>query len=200
MVAWKCPLSSTTCTSACDRMPAIALNSAHPGRLRPSFFLLLGAWGLVQAQQVVYRCGHEYTNAPQDASRCEPLAAQALTVIAGTKVQSPAADAASARGPSVAAPAMPPGSAGPLQKQRDEMARHVLAAELEQTRQRHLRLQEQYQQALGARTPDVGQNPGQQHQHQQHLDRLKAAVERSQRDIDSLQRELLRRPVTSITP
>lgn len=180
-------------------MLGIALNSAHPGRLRPSFFLLLGAWwGLVQAQQPVYRCGHEYTNAPQDASRCEPLAPQAVTVITGTRVQNQASASVPVRTPAAAAQAMQQSSsASPVQKQRDEMARHVLAAELEQTRQRHLRLQEEYQQAASARAPDV---PQKYQQHQQQLARLKAAVDRSQRDIESLQRELLRRPVASITP
>ena len=53
-------------------MPGIALNSAAKGRPRPSFFFLLTLFaGATLAQQPVYRCGQEYTNAPLDASRCE---------------------------------------------------------------------------------------------------------------------------------
>jgi len=77
------------------------------------------------------------------------------------------------------------------------MARQVLAAELEQARQRHLKLQEEYQQAASARPPSQSQGP---HSHTQPLAQLKAAVERSQRDIDSLQREMLRRPQASSPP
>ncbi len=170
-------------------MHAIALSSANPGRLRPSFFLLLGAWGLAQAQQPVYRCGHEYTNAPQDPSRCELLAPQAVTVIPGTRLQGP--PSAPVSSPAATGQTMPQSSAsGPLQRQRDDMARQVLAAELVQARQRHLKLQEDYQQAASARLP--GESPS---IHPQPLASLKAALERSQRDIDSLQREMARRPV-----
>ena len=183
-------------------MHGIALSSANQGRLRPSFFLLLGVWGLVQAQPLphsVYRCGHEYTNAPLDASRCELLAPQAVTVIPGTRVQShaPAVPPPGATPAAGVQPLPPGGAAGATQQQRDDMARSVLTAELEQARQRHARLLEDYQQGERARTPEEIQNP---HKHQQHLARLKAAVERSQRDIDSLQRELVRRPTASNTP
>ena len=68
-------------------MPGIALDSARKGRLRPSFFLMLCAVGLAQAQQQVYRCGQEYTNAPADASRCERVPMKAVTVIPATRVQ-----------------------------------------------------------------------------------------------------------------
>lgn len=77
------------------------------------------------------------------------------------------------------------------------MARQVLAAELEQARQRHLKLQEEYQQAASARLPLQTQSP---HSHTQQLALLKAAVERSQRDIESLQREMLRRPPSPSAP
>ncbi len=77
------------------------------------------------------------------------------------------------------------------------MARQVLATELEQARQRHLKLQEEYQQAASARPPSQTQGPL---SHTQPLAQLKAAVERSQRDIESLQREMLRRPQASSAP
>ncbi len=42
-------------------MHAFALSSANPGRLRPSFFLLMGACGLAHAQQPVTVIPHSHT-------------------------------------------------------------------------------------------------------------------------------------------
>ena len=161
-------------------MPGIALDSARQGRLRPSFFFLCTALtGAALAQQPVYRCGQEYTNAPADASRCERLAGQAVTVIPGTRVQATAA-----------APATPPAGQPPArvqaasQKQRDDMARAIVVSELDKARQRHAALQQEHRKVQGQ--PDDGQR--------------QAAVDRAQRDIDSLQRELDRRPAASAPP
>ena len=167
-------------------MPGIALDSATQGRLRPSFFfLLMVLTGAAGAQQPVFRCGQEYTNAPADPVRCERLSGQAVMVIPGTRVQ--AAGMPVAEGSAVP-PSTPP--AGRLdvasQRQRDGMARAIVSAELEKARQRHAQLQQQYQQAQQ-------QDPAAQGQ-------LKAAVERAQRDIDSLQRELDRRPAGNAQP
>ncbi len=200
MAVWKSLRSSTTCTSPSDSMHAIALHGASKGRLRPSFFLLLGVCASAHAQQqAVYRCGQEYTNAPAVAGRCELLSPQAVTVIEGTRVQSlsPAVPASGAVSAAHAQPMPSIGAASPTQKQRDDMARSVLSAELEQARLRHARLLEEYQQGERARLPEETRNI---HKPPQHLARLKAAVERSQRDIDSLQRELVRRPIASSTP
>lgn len=176
-------------------MPCMALTSAEKGRLRPSFFLLLIVTALGSAwAQPVYRCGQQYTNAPADASRCDRLAPQAVTVIEGTRVQGAAL-------PTTAAPATPvplarvePAS----QRQRDDMARTIVAAELEKARQRHAELLQAYQQAQPPRHKDE-ERPSPQ-QEAPRLAQLKAAVERAQRDMDSLQRELERRPSTAHTP
>jgi hypothetical protein len=165
-------------------MPGIALRSANQGRLRPSFFFC--AVGLLvaaaQAQQVVYRCGQEYTNAPMDTSRCERLSPQAITIVSGTRVQ----------GASLPGPAVTPSPAsGVAQVQRDDMARSIVSAELEQAQRRHADLLAEYRQGQPMRTPEETQTPA---KYQERVARLKAAVERSQRDIDSLQRELVRRP------
>lgn len=162
-------------------MPGIALDSAKKGRLWPSFFFLLALLaGAALAQQPVYRCGQEYTNAPLDAGRCERLAGQAVTVIPGTRVQA-------VGGASVAVPAgqQPPAKveAG-QQKQRDDIARAIVMAELDKARQRHAALQQDHQKAQGQ--ADEAQR--------------KAAVERARRDIDSLQRELDRRPAGNAQP
>ena len=72
-------------------MHGIALTRAIPQRTASAvlFFLALGLSLLggeaVFAQEAIYRCGHEYTNAPRDLSRCERLSAQSVTVISGVR-------------------------------------------------------------------------------------------------------------------
>ena len=171
-----------------------ALTSARQGRLRPSFFLLLCGWSLAFAQQAVYRCGQQYTNTPDDAARCERVAPQAVTVIPGTQVRT--------LRPAPPMPARPEGDSRTVstdtpQGERDEMARRILRAELEQARQRHARLQDEYRQGEPLRTPDELQHP---QKYQERAAGLRAALERSLRDMDSLQRELMRRPVLNATP
>jgi len=172
-------------------MPGIALCSASKGRLRPSFFFCM--WvvllaGSALAQQAVYRCGQEYTNAPTDPARCERLAPQAITVIAGTRAQG-AAVAAPPAGTGAAAGAV----ASVPQKQRDDMARGIVSAELDRAQRRHADLLAEYR--LGEPVRVAQEQPA---QYQERVARLKASVERSQRDIDSLQRELARRPSSSM--
>ena len=166
-------------------MRVIALDSATKGRPRPSFFLLLTLAGSAAlAQQPVFRCGQEYTNAPVDPTGCERLAGQAVTVIPGTRVQvgtTPAVSEASPSSPSVAK------VESASQKQRDDMARAVVSVELDKARQRHAELQLQYRKAQQP-TDSAAQS------------QLKAAIDRTQRDIDSLQRELDRRPAGTAQP
>lgn len=179
-------------------MHGIALTGAPKGRLRPSFFFLLCAMAAnAMAQQAVFRCGQEYTNAPRDPDRCERLAPQAITVIAGTRVQGgrPAVPVAPAA--AVASASSAGHVASVAQQQRDDMARNIVSAELEQARQRHAQLLQEYQQGEPVRSPDEVQNP---QKYQARVAGLKAAVDRAQRDIDSLQRELARRTVVSANP
>ena len=125
----------------------------------------------------MYRCGQLYTNVPTDPARCQPVAAHAVTVISGTRVQT--YGGAPAARPVAAAPQARVESGD--QRQRDDMARAIVLAELDKARQRHQALQQAYRNAPGEDSdPQRGQ--------------LKASVERAQRDIDSLQRELGRRP------
>lgn len=172
-------------------MRVIALDSATKGRPRPSFFLLLTLAGSAAlAQQPVFRCGQEYTNAPVDPTGCERLAGQAVTVIPGTRVQvgtTPAVSEASPSSPSVAK------VESASQKQRDDMARAIVSAELDKARQRHAELQLQLQLQLQYRKAQQPSDSAAQSQ-------LKAAIDRTQRDIDSLQRELDRRPAGTAQP
>ena len=73
------------------------------------------------------------------------------------------------------------------QKQRDEMARAIVSAELDKARQRHAELQQQHRQA----EPPADRAAQTQRQ---------AAIDRAQRDIDSLKRELDRRPAGTSQP
>jgi hypothetical protein len=153
--------------------------------------LLIGACTWVQAQTpagAVYRCGQQYTNAPQDLTQCQALSPQAVTVIEGTRVQHPASsrmwpEAAPLAGASEG-PAMPvTGAASTKHRQRDDTALGVLRAELVQARERQARLQQE--------PPQASAQERAQHQ---------AALERTQRDIDSLQRELQRRFAGATAP
>lgn len=145
--------------------------------------------GAALAQDAVYRCGQEYTNAPKDASRCERLPLQSVTVIQGLKpsrVEPPAAPAA----PLLAPGSVPVASADAPQRLRDQQARTIVATELEKTRQRHAELVQEYRQGAPAKTASEEAHPN---KYQERVAGLKAAIERHERDIDSLQRELARR-------
>lgn len=184
------------------------------GRHGPSFFLCgclfwsVCASGAALAQQAIYRCGQEYTNAPSDASRCERVITPAITVIPGTRVQTPQPGAGlqsgtgqgpgqgAGQGAAVSSPA-PTGPISAVPGQREEMARGILSTELEQARQRHARLLQAHQRAEAERRSEEAQGSEPDRERQA---RLQAALERSQRDIDSLQRELARRPLSSAAP
>ncbi|MCE2781242.1 hypothetical protein [Limnohabitans sp.] len=150
------------------------------------------------AQEAIYRCGHEYTNAPRDVRQCERMAAQAVTVITGTRPSPPRAVAAA---PSTAATEVRTSpetarSAQPQQAERDLHARTIVGQELDKARQQLTLLVQEYNDGEPVKWASESRH------HQRYLDRvtaLKASIERTQRDIDSLQRELDRRPVVAST-
>jgi hypothetical protein len=172
------------------------------------FLLGLSAALSAQAQQAVYRCGQEYTNAPREPALCEPLAPQAITVISGTR-PTPSPVTAPAAVPKRSTPAEP-GAADPAlagqprtpavaartpdvqQSERDAQARTIVMQELDKARAQLAQLVQSYNQGEPEKWAAETRN------HQKYLDRvaeMKAAIERTERDIDSLQRELTRRPV-----
>ncbi len=164
----------------------------------------------------VYRCGRTYTNAPPAGQLCERLPEQRVTVIEGTRVRRPPAPTASAAGAADAAadsgtdaalrdattklttgpakPAVPtastlrPEAQGAMQPEgqgdhhrqavRQAQARAVLLDELARTRERHTQLQREL---ASLQTPVA--EPARAQALQQQL-------ARSQRDLQSLQREL----------
>ena len=197
------------------RTASAVLFSWLPSASAVLFSLWLSALGVVlcsqpaQAQQAVYRCGQEYTNAPREPALCEPLAPQAITVINGTRpALLPQASTATAL-PTRSAPAEPvataPNAAGQprtsavptrlpdvQQSERDGQARTILMQELDKARAQLAQLVHSYNQGEPEKWAAETRN------HQKYLDRvaeMKAAIERTERDIDSLQRELSRRPV-----
>lgn len=172
------------------------------------FLLLLGSLA-AQAQEVIYRCGQEYTNTPRQTRDCERLATQAVTVITGTRPAPAQVQALKSTAPSDAlgraaktAPtigntssaAVPEAARPSEQAGRDAQARQVLLHELNQAQAQLAQLQQSFNQGEPEKWASESRH------HQKYLDRvaaLKAAIARSERDIDSLQRELARRSALS---
>jgi hypothetical protein len=164
------------------------------------FLLLMSAGLTTQAQQAVYRCGQEYTNAPREPRLCETLAPQAITVINGTRPTTNANPVAAQQvgrstpdlGVSDAALTLQPRTPDVQQSERDAQARTILTQELDKARAQLAQLVQSYNQGVPEKWANESRN------HQKYLDRvaeMKAAIERTERDIDSLQRELARRTV-----
>ncbi|WP_396431600.1 hypothetical protein [Limnohabitans sp.] len=152
------------------------------------------------AQEVIYRCGQEYTNAPRDITRCERLPEQAVTVIPGLRPQ--AARQAAGSDTPVLAPALdaeriksePAQAAAVQQSERDVLARTILAEELARMQKQHQALLQVFNQ--GEPTQSLAETAA-PHKYQERVTELKAAIHRTERDIDSVQRELARRPLAT---
>lgn len=161
---------------------------------RHVLLLCAGLWCLSGwAQEVIYRCGQEYTNAPKDLTRCERLAEQAVTVITGLRTQ-PAPVAVIPADPmpdETRTKAEPPRTVIDRQGERDVQARTMLAQELERVQKQHQALLLSFNQGAPLRSASEQTAPL---QYQERVASLKAAIDRTERDIDSLQRELARRP------
>jgi hypothetical protein len=144
-----------------------------------------------QAQGRIWRCGNTYTNdeAMARSQGCKPMEGGNVTVVQGTK---PHAGASAGKGVSVATAPQTSGSAGQRveaseQKARDAEARGILEAELKKAESRQSDLRKEYNNG----EPEM---LGPEHRnHQKYLDRvaeLKAALERNEKDIEGLKREL----------
>ena len=157
---------------------------------------LLAFPGHTLAQGKIFRCGNTYTNdeAQARANACKLVEGGNVTVVQGTRVQgnAPAATPAPANGVKVAnAPqaANAPGQrvdAGE-QKARDDERRLILESELKRAEAKHAELLKEWNNGEPDKLGPETRN------HQKYLDRvgeLKAAVERSERDLAGLKREL----------
>ncbi|MDH5858348.1 hypothetical protein [Lampropedia aestuarii] len=158
------------------------------------FFAVFAAATGAQAQSKIYRCGNDYTNEAGAAKRqgCRLVEGGNVTVIQNT-APTPAPRAATST-PSAAprqssSPASAPKVDDSAQRSRDADARTILEAELSKSQQRLAALQEEYNGGEPQRTALEFRNP------QGYIERiaqLKANIERTEADIQGIQREINR--------
>ena len=136
----------------------------------------------------IYRCGNAYTNQPDPAANCKPLAGGSVTVIEGTRLQgSPVAS------PQVNASAGTSAGAAKVdsaeQRQRDAQAQVVLQSELQKAQQQHTALLREWNNGEPERRADEHRQP---QKYQERVVQLRAALQRTEADIAGVQRELSR--------
>jgi len=147
------------------------------------------AWATSEPQRI-YRCGNAYTNQPDPAANCKPLAGGSVTVIEGTRVQGPQAVV-----PNSNASATTSSSAGLAkvdageQRQRDAQAQTVLQAELQRALKQHADLLREWNNGEPERRADEFRQP---QKYQDRLAQLRGAMQRTEADVAGLQRELSR--------
>ena len=164
--------------------------------MKPSSILiplaLLACVAAAQAQTKIWRCGNAYTNdeAVARAQNCKPMEGGNVTVVQGTRVNG-AASGARGRGDSVATAPQTAGPGGRVdageQKARDNDARVILESELKKAESRHAELLQEWNNGEPEKMGPEHRN------YQKYLDRvaeLKAAIERNEKDIAGLKREL----------
>ena len=147
--------------------------------------LALAAWpaAATSEPQRIYRCGNAYTNQPDPAANCKPLAGGSVTVIEGTRVQGAQAASPAGTNSGGAGAAKVEGSE---QRQRDAQAQVVLQAELQRAQQQQAELLREWNNGEPERL-------GGERNYQKYLDRvaeMKASIERSESDVAALRREL----------
>lgn len=160
--------------------------------------------GHALAQGKIWRCGNTYTNdeAHARANACKEVVGGNVTVVMGTRINGANAAAAPAAGVNAAREgtrvANAPQSAAPQagqrvdaadQKARDGEARTILEAELKKAEARQAELLKEYNNGEPEKLGPEHRN------HQKYLDRvaeMKAALDRNERDIAGLRRELNR--------
>jgi len=143
------------------------------------FATLLGANNVALAQERIYRCGNEYTNAVTEAQmkNCKLISGGNVT---GTKVAT-----ASVSGQ------QPQRADSGDQRAKDSDARVILEAELKKAEARQAELVKEYNNGEPEKLGPEARN------HQKYLDRiteLKASISRGESDIAGIRRELGRVP------
>jgi len=158
--------------------------------------LALAAWPATATSepQRIYRCGNAYTNQPDPAANCKPLAGGSVTVIEGTRVQGAQAASPAANASGGAGAAKVDGSE---QRQRDAQAQVVLQAELHRAQQQQAELLREWNNGEPERRADEFRQP---QKYQDRVAQLRAALQRTQADVAGLQRELARSGVPSVAP
>lgn len=163
-------------------------------------FIACAVWGIVfsvSAQQAVYKCGQEITNQPTDPQRCERLSLTQPTQIEGTRVQqmAPVQSTRTNNGPADVLPtsrsqdAVLQPSLSPDPNNRKVQARTILEDEWQKLSAKYAELVHANSQAR------PGPLPGGAIQSADDLLRtneLKVQLQRVERDMQALQRELSR--------
>ena len=137
------------------------------------------------AQEVIYRCGNEYTNSASTAKAkgCKPMEGGNITIIQGPVPKAAAAPKAAQSSP----PKSGPRGDSAEQRARDSDARQILEAELRKAEERLAQARKAYAGGQPEKEGIESRN------HQRYLDRvaeLKASVTRAESDVSGLQREL----------
>lgn len=153
--------------------------------------LLVAALAAVnaQAQTRIFRCGNTYTNDAAEAAAkgCKPMEGGNVTVVEGTRVQSPVRVVASPSAPTSGTASQRIDSSD--QRARDADARLILEAELKKAEARQAELLKEYNNGEPEKLGPETRN------YQKYLDRvaeLKAAITRNEADIVGIRRELSR--------
>lgn len=146
-----------------------------------AFAFVLGA----SAQTAIYRCGNSYTNdkAEAAAKNCKLVEGGNVTVVQGTRVTGKPVNVATAPQTAASPQRVDAGD----QKARDAEARAILEAELKKAEARHAELLKEYNNGEPEKMGPEHKN------YQKYLDRvaeMKAAIERNEKDIAGLRREL----------
>jgi hypothetical protein len=141
------------------------------------------------AQERIYRCGNEYTNAVPTARTpgCKLVDGGNVTVVQGTRVK-PASDKSSV---SSVAPVSGARVDSQDQKARDSDSRLILQSELKKSEARQQELLKEYNNGVPEKRADETRN------YQKYLDRvaeIKANLARNESDVAGIRRELSRLP------
>lgn len=154
------------------------------------FFCYVGA---AVAGDRIYRCGNIYTNDVSSAKQrdCKVLEGGNITIVPGTRPETPSRAAPSGAAQVVTAPAGSPRVAPEEQRARDSDARAILESELRKAEARQADLVQEYKNGEPDKLGPETRN------YQKYLDRvaeLKASIERNESDIAGIKRELARLP------
>jgi hypothetical protein len=142
-----------------------------------------------QAQGRIWRCGNTYTNEEIKGRDCKLVEGGNVTVVQGTRVNGNSSKEVKVGGTPQTVSSSGPGQRvdSGEQRARDGEARTILEAELKKAEARHAELLKEF----NAGEPE---KMGPEHRnYQKYLDRvaeLKASIERNEKDIAGLKREL----------
>ncbi|MDR0226608.1 MAG: hypothetical protein LBI66_09320 [Burkholderiaceae bacterium] len=158
--------------------------------------LSMGVW----SQDVIYRCGNEYTNDASQAKAkgCKPVDGGHVTVIHGGGKPAASGGSAAPRAPTAGAT----GTASPstakvnssAQRARDSDARAILDGELARAQEKLTKLRQEYNDGNPQRTALELRNP---QVYQERVEQLKASIGRQEADVAGIRRELDRLPAAS---